>query len=86
MKSIPEIRPLSPIYISVSVIICSQKIRNCRVVIVLISKGIHRCGDMTQQKIRNAQSGTLHFYRVEGKWFLGFLLVKKNIEQITESS
>jgi len=39
--------------------------------------GIHRCGDMTQQKIRSAWSGTLHFYRVEGKWFLGFLLVKK---------
>jgi len=85
MKSIPEIRPLSPIYISVSVIICSQKIRNCRVVIVLISKGIHRCGDMTQQKIRNARSGTLHFYRVEGKWFLGFLLVKKKISSKSQS-
>jgi len=40
--------------------------------------GIHGCGgDMMQQKIRSAWSGTLHFYRVEGKWFLGFPLVRK---------
>jgi len=39
--------------------------------------GIHGCGgDMMQQKIRSAWSGTLHFYRVEGKWFLGFPLVE----------